>query len=237
MIVLSLIFLFFLILILIFCRKQISKKTKAILLITYIPSFFINFLLLKIKFFYFLLFLILLTFIIIWHEIKKKTKKDILITSSIILIFIVLLYTFSPRLIYYKFLYLDDRVKITTSVYVDGQKIEIDNDSLTIKGEGIGTISSYNSKNGYYISFAGSEYSNYDINMKANDYVFEITIAHWNWWDIFKIDLIINIDTEEGTITYTSKNYFIDENSDYIEQISEKNETKPIEKKNKYWIS
>ena len=236
MIVLSLILLFFLILIFIFCRKQISNKTKAILLITYIISLFINILLLKIKFIYYLLFLILLTFIIIWHEIKKKTKKDILITSSIIFLLIVSLYTFSPRVIYYKFLYLDDRVKITTSVYVDGKKVEIDNDSLTIKGEGIGTISSYNSKNGYYISFSGSEYSNYDINMKADNYFFEITIAHWNWWDIFKIDLIINIDIKENTINYISKKYFIDEEHNYTKHIIERSETKSIEQSNKYWI-
>lgn len=226
-----------LILVLNFTRKEIDKKTKLYIFISYIIALLLSCLLLSLNPILLLLILIILTFAFAVKGISKKTKKKIYISFIVTIILLVSLFMFTPRWLYYRILYFDDRVKITTNIFIDGEKIEFDKKSLEISGKGTGTIHLDNNKNGFNISFKGSEYENYDIHFKVQEYNFDLTIAHWNWWDVFRINLEIYINTNENTISYKSTNRFIDENTGYKENIVTDNDTKNIEEINKIWIN
>ncbi len=184
-----------------------------------------------------LIFLILIIYIFIRTEIDKKRKKDIYIICSIFLFVIISLFIFTPRKWYYRLLYLEDRVKVTTNIYVDGEKVDIDKNSIKITGEGVGKKHITDNKEGFTISFRGKEYDNYHIYMNADDYDFDLLLQHWNWWDINRINLEININTKENTITYSVKNKFISEQKDYREDINSLKETKELSKTNEIYLS
>ena len=171
--------------------------------------------------------------------IKKNKKKFLIavaITLAIISLIYLIIYFFVPGL-FYRILYFDDRVKITTNIYVDEEKVEVDKDSIKISGDGVGRKHISNNEKILKLSFKGREYSRYRIYLKAKDYNFAIVISHFNWWDIFKIDLRIDINTKQNTITYYSTNKFISESKGYKEDIIETNETKELQELNEVWIN
>lgn len=236
MLVISSILIFLLLLIIIFTRKQVEKNTKIWILITSILLILLNYLFFGFNPIEILLILIVLTYIFIRRQINKKTKKEIYITCSIVLLVIISLFIFTPRKWYYRLLYLEDRVKITTNIYVDGKKIEIDKDSIKIRGEGVGKKHITNNKDGFTISFKGNEYGNYHIDMSANNYNFDLVLQHWNWWDINKINVEIKIDTKENTYTYSVTNKFISEYKGYREDINTITDKEELSEQNKFYL-
>ena len=238
MIVVSFILIIFLLSIYLIERKQLKKETKKKLLLTLFVVLLTNI----ISFSPIALILVLIVTILIysWKEINKKTKKNIYKICAITLGIILLFFIFTPRWLYYRVLYIDDRVKITAKIYVDGEKMNIDEDLVTISGKGIGKKHVSSGDDEIKISFKGNEYENYHINMKTeahhNDYYIDLLLQHWNWWDINRIDVVINIDTKENTISYSVENRFISEEKNYTEDVLTLSETKELSKVNKLFL-
>lgn len=236
MFVISSFLIFILLFIIISSRKQVKKNTKILTLLTSILIILLNYLFFEFNPIELLLILILTIYIFIRKEIIYNTKKNIFITSSFVALIIVLLLILTPRWGYYRFLYLEDRVKITTNIYVDGEKVDIDKESIKISGEGVGKKHIKNNKDGLFISFKGNEYENYHIELSANNYNFDLILQHWNWWDINRINLEIKIDTKENTITYSVINKFISENKGYTEDENIIKETEQLSEMNEIFL-
>ncbi|MBR4671967.1 MAG: hypothetical protein IKO78_02045 [Bacilli bacterium] len=219
-------------------RKQLKKETKKKLLLTLFVVLLTNI----ISFSPIALILVLIVIILIysWKEINEKTKKKIYKICAITLGITLLFFILTPRWLYYRVLYLDDRVKITAKIYVDGEQMNIDEDFVTIGGKGIGKKHISSGDDGIKISFKGNEYENYHINMKIepyhNDYYIDLLLQHWNWWDINRIDVVINIDTKENTISYSVENRFISEEKNYTEDVLTLSETKELSTINKLFL-
>ncbi len=219
-------------------RKQLKKETKKKLLLTLFVVLLTN--IISFSPIALILVLIVITLIYSWKEIDKKTKKKIYITCTIVFTLTLLLFIVTPRYLYYRVLYLDDRVKINAKIYIDEEIIDIDDDLVTINGEGVGRKYINNSDGGLKISFKGNEKTNYHINMKTeyyhNDYYIDLLLQHWNWWDINRIDVVINIDTKENTISYSVENRFISEEKNYTEDVLTLSETQELSAINKLFL-
>lgn len=139
-------------------------------------------------------------------------KKNLLFMFlAILFIIAVLLIGIGPKQFYYKVLYLGDRIKVDTTVYIDGEKKEIDKDSIEINGDGIGKKTINVKDNKFNLSFKGNKYSLYTIDFKVGEYNFRIGMAHLNWWDINKYTVTINVDTKNKTVSFHSNTTYIDE--------------------------
>lgn len=154
-------------------------------------------------------------------------KKNLLFMFlAILFIIAVLLIGIGPKQFYYKVLYFGDRIKVNTSVYIDGEKKEIDKNSIEIAGEGIGKKTINVKDNNFDISFKGNKYSLYTIDFKVGDYSFRIGMVHFNWWDINKYNVTINVDSEKKTVSYHSKATYLDsktaEEDSYVIEDSDK---------------
>ena len=124
----------------------------------------------------------------------------------------------------------EDRVKISTKIYIDDELVDVNQEKIKISGDGIGKKSI--STDGEYlkISFKGNKYSNYDIDLYADDYRIKIVLHHWNWWDINRIN------TKENTISYFITNNFISEGKEYTEDEVVISDTKELSEINKIVI-
>ena len=147
----------------------------------------------------------------------KKILIALIIIFVIIVLPIILLVISKPRWFYYRYMFSEDRVKISTKIYIDDELVDVNQEKIKISGNGIGKKSI--STDGEYlnISFKGNKYSNYDIDLYANDYRIKIEVHHWNWWDINRINTEIRINTKENTISYFITNNFISEGKEYTE--------------------
>lgn len=178
---------------------------------------------------------------ILWlsYLIRKKEKNKIIFPIAIILTMITSIYLvtyfFVPGL-FYRLFYFEDRVKITTNIYVDNEKVEIDKNSIEITGDGVGKTHLNDTDKGFKISFKGNQHSRYKIDLKAKDYNFNIMISHFNWWDVFSIDLRIDIDTKDNKITYSISNKYISEDKGYREDTIKETKTKELSEINEIWI-
>ena len=148
---------------------------------------------------------------------KKLLIALIIIFVIIIVLPIILLVISKPRWFYYRYMFHEDRVKISTKIYIDDELIDINQEKIKISGDGIGKKSISKDGNNLNISFKGNKYSNYDIDLYAKDYKIKIVLNHWNWWDINRINAEIRINTKENTISYNVTNKFISEEKEYTE--------------------
>lgn len=130
----------------------------------------------------------------------------------------------------------EDRVKKSTKIYIDDELVDVNQEKIKISGDGIGKKSI--STDGEYlkISFKGNKYSNYDIDLYADDYRIKIVLHHWNWWDINRINTEIRINTKENTISYFITNNFISEGKEYTEDEVVISDTKELSEINKIVI-
>lgn len=139
-------------------------------------------------------------------------KKNLIIMAlSIIFIIAVIVIGIGPKELYYKVLYFDDRINISTKVYVDGKEVEIDKDSIVIEGNDVSNKSIDIDNNTLDVSYKGKQFSLYTIDFKAADYTFRIGMAHYNWWDVFNFDITVNVDTKNKKVSYESKGTHISE--------------------------
>ncbi len=238
MIVVSSILIILLLLIYLIERKQLKKETKKILLLTLFIVLITNIISLSPA--ALISILIVITLIYSWKEIDKKTKKKIYITCTIVFTLTLLLFIVTPRYLYYRVLYLDDRVKINAKIYIDEEMVDIDDDLVTISGDGVGRKYINNSDGGLKISFKGNEKTNYHINIKTTsehkDYYIDLVLQHWNWWDVDRINVEIKIDTRENTISYSIENKFISEEKNYKEDTIEETNIKELSTINEIYI-
>ena len=141
-------------------------------------------------------------------------KKNIIVMIlSVIFLISIVVIALGPKGFYYKVLYFGDRIKVKTSVLIDGKEVEVDKDSINIQGSGVGKKTIKIDNNDMDISFKGNEYSLYTVDFTAGEYNFRIGIAHFDWWDINTFDVDINVDTKENKVSFKSNGKFIDENT------------------------
>ena len=118
--------------------------------------------------------------------------------------------------------------------------VDIDDDLVTISGDGVGRKYINNSDGGLKISFKGNEKTNYHINIKTTsehkDYYIDLVLQHWNWWDVDRINVEIKIDTRENTISYSIENKFISEEKNYKEDTIEETNIKELSTINEIYI-
>jgi hypothetical protein len=132
-------------------------------------------------------------------------KKIIKIIIPIILIFIVLLICFDVDSYLGVRLYQGSRITVNLYVTVDGKSVNVTEDENT----------DFLVDNGDYstIKDRANDYATYTYNMYINDIPFCVTVRHWNWWEILKCDLYVDIDTQSNSYT-TYQTYTITEESD-----------------------
>ena len=116
-------------------------------------------------------------------------------------------------------LYQGDRIKVNLYIAVDGKSAEISkNDTMTYKikkGDGC-----------YTISHRANDYDNYEYSLLINEKIpLNLCGNHWNWWQITRSNLYIDIDTKAKTYTYYEEYSYTEENPYYhIEEGKEKKE-------------
>jgi hypothetical protein len=141
-------------------------------------------------------------------------KKNIIaMILSIIFLIGVVVITLGPKNFYYRVLYFGDRIKVKTSVLIDGKEVEVDKNSIEINGAGVGKKTVKTNKNNIDLSFKGNEFSLYTIDFKAGDYTFRVGIVHYDWWNVFNFDIAIDVDTEKNVVKYKSNGTYIDKSN------------------------
>jgi hypothetical protein len=135
-------------------------------------------------------------------------KKIIKIIISIVLIFVVSFVCyicFDVNSYLGVRLYPGSRITVNLYVTVDGESVNVTKDDNTY----------FLIDNGDYstIKDRANDYDTYTYNMYINDIPFYVTVRHWNWWEILKCDLYIDIDTQSNSYT-TYQTYTITEESD-----------------------
>lgn len=158
-------------------------------------------------------------------------KKNIIIMIlSIIFLITIIVIGIGPKELYYKVFYFKDRINISTKVYIDGEEVEIDKDSIVVEGNDVGKKTINIDNNTLDISYKGKQFSLYTIDFKAGEYTFRIGMAHYNWWDVFKFNIVVNVDTKNKTVTYDSVGTHISEDTwEEIEyDVSDKNNIEDI---------
>jgi hypothetical protein len=141
-------------------------------------------------------------------------KKNIIVMIlSIVFLISIVVIGLGPKGFYYRVLYFGDRIKVKTSILVDGKEVNVDKDTIEIGGSGVGKETIKVNSNDLDVSFKGNESSLYTIDFKAGEYNFRIGITHFNWWDIDTFDVSVNVDTKDKKVKFKSSGKYIDEES------------------------
>ena len=157
-------------------------------------------------------------------------KNLIILFFAILFLAAVVVIGIGPKELYYKVFYYKNRINVNATILVDGKEVEIDKESIKIEGKETGNQKININKNNIDVSFKGKQYSLYTIDFKAGEYTFRIGMAHYNWWDVFKFNIVVNVDTKNKTVTYDSVGTHISEDTwEEIEyDVSDKNNIEDI---------
>ena len=119
--------------------------------------------------------------------------------------------------------YQGDRITVNLHVTIDGEP-------ATVKENGIG-FNLNNNDDFQTLTDRANDYNNYEYsliiaNENSKDIPLNITVRHWNWWEIVESDLYIDIDTKtqsyktHETYCYTAENPIY-----HYEKVSEQEHT------------
>lgn len=145
---------------------------------------------------------------------NKKKKSAVKAAAAVAAIILLIIAFMCSGLV--TRLYLGDRIKVNMYITVDGKSAEISkNDTMTYKikkGNGC-----------YTISHRANEYDTFEYSLLINEKIpLNLCCNHWNWWEITRSNLYIDIDTKVKTYTYYEEysytSYY------HIEEVKEKKE-------------
>lgn len=167
-------------------------------------------------------------------------KKNILmIIGAIVFLSLVVVLGMGPKVFYYKVLYYGEREKFAVTVFIDDKKIDIEKDSVNISGKSIDNNNKEKNVNlgkvnqmvtdKLDLSFDGSHFGTYNLNLKANDYDIGINFIRYNWWYVDKYNIDIYIDTKTQIVKYKVTSKRMDSKAD----ISDENYEASIDLKDK----
>ena len=135
-------------------------------------------------------------------------KKKIIITVLALFIVIVAAGSFAGKTLLFnddlKILnyytvraYTGDRITINMHVTVDGKPVETVSDKRNMRLDFNGSYTELKDRAASYDTY---EYPMI-INSRDRGIPLNITVRHWNWWEIIESDLYIDIDTDSNTYT------------------------------------
>lgn len=152
-------------------------------------------------------------------------KKIIIILSAVIASLcaaVVALSVFTETFIPYSQLfakiYSGNRISAELNIYVDGVAAKItkaDDGDYLIEG------TEYGAK----LLHRANENDSYEYNLLVNSkYKMKISAQHFNWWEIIKSTVYINIDSASASCFLTEKHSFTSDNPKYRVKVGEYNE-------------
>ena len=137
---------------------------------------------------------------------RAKTNKTIKkISAFAVIVFLVLSAAalLSPHF-YWHYIYHGDRIKGDIHISKDGENIPLNKISLsagthdlTVKGDSL--------------SMRAAEYGSYHVNLDIEGMPIEFKFYQYNWWNVCTFDISIDINTENGIISYCGESSNIEE--------------------------
>lgn len=117
-------------------------------------------------------------------------------------------------------LYQGQRLVIQLHITVDGEPAEVSKNDNWV-------YFLYSSDDVAVISARADSYETYEYSVLINDEIpLNITARHWNWWEITRSDVFLDIDTKTDTYTvYENYSYTAESPTYHIEKVSEPKET------------
>ena len=127
--------------------------------------------------------------------LKTNKKKKLLIMLFILLLLLLL---FKPTTWLGVRIYQGARITVNLHITVDGSPTTVSTDSTT--------FSLINKKDRAVIKDRANDYDNYFYPLRIetkneNNIPLNIEVRHWNWWEVVKSDLYIDINTATNSYT------------------------------------
>ena len=133
----------------------------------------------------------------------NKTIKKILAFAVIIFLVLSAAALLSPHF-YWHYIYHGDRIKGDIHITKDGENIPLNKISLsagthnlTVKGDSL--------------SMHAAEYGSYHVDLDIEGMPIELKFYQYNWWNVCTFDISIDINTENGIISYCGERSNIEE--------------------------
>ena len=127
--------------------------------------------------------------------IRSITKKRRIIISVIVIAFAATLLSQPAMWLCFR-LYSGDRITINMHITVNGKPAKIINNK--------NDFDLIHKKDYTVLSAKADDYDNYEYDLLIENgddksIPLDITVCHWDWWEIMKSDLYIDIDTKTST--------------------------------------
>lgn len=153
----------------------------------------------------------------------KKYDKTLVI-GAVILLFAMLIIKYISVPIPSSYLgtrlYQGQRIAVQLNITVDGESANISKNDEE-------AYSLINSDDVFKLSAKADSYDTYEYSLLINDEIpLHITARHWNWWEIIRSKLYIDINTQTNSYTVFEEYYYTAELPNYhIQNVTEPKES------------
>lgn len=145
-------------------------------------------------------------------KIKKKiTRKNLISVSILLPCLLTLIILTSPLIkqLYYRYLYIGNRINVTLDLNIDDIEYDISDISIKCLHDDVEQQITLDDDS---FSVKADDYGKYTFKIDSNDTTVYISFFQTNWWNIQSFTLSADIDTETQSLFYYITGTYLKEN-------------------------
>lgn len=132
---------------------------------------------------------------------KKINRKNLIFISVLLPCLLALIIFFKPFIqqIYYRYLYIGNRIDVAIDLNIDGVKYDIDDISVECVHDDASQKVTLDNDS---FSIKADDYGKYIFKINFNDTIVNASFFQANWWNVQNFTLFVDVDTEENSLFY-----------------------------------